>query len=69
MHNGVVALVYRCRPVAGEATTTAESQRVERLTADELRGRTAPAYAVRVLDALGGSVRSRAHDGVDVLAP
>lgn len=67
MRTGVVALVYRCRPVGGEPTTTAESRRVEWLTVGEVRARTAPAFAVRILDALDAPVRSRAHDGVDVL--
>jgi 8-oxo-dGTP diphosphatase len=65
---GVVALVFRCHPIAGEPTTTDESQRVQWLTADEVREQMAPAYAVRVLDALGHSAASRAHDGVQLIA-
>lgn len=65
---GVVALVFRCSPVAGAPTTTDESQRVQWLTTDEVRDRMAPAYAVRVLDALSDGVTTRAHDGVQLIA-
>jgi ADP-ribose pyrophosphatase YjhB (NUDIX family) len=65
---GVVALVFRCRPVAGEPTPTAEARRVRWLTADEVREQMAPAYAVRILDALGDGVAARAHDGVRVIS-
>lgn len=65
---GVVALVFRCRPISGELTTTDESQRVQWLTADEVRAHMLPAYAVRVLDALNGGAASRAHDGVQLIA-
>lgn len=66
---GVVALVYRCRPVSGEATPTPESQRVMWLTVDEIQQRMMPAYAVRVLDALTAEPCSRAHDGTTVIPP
>ncbi|MEU8493720.1 NUDIX hydrolase [Pseudonocardia alni] len=67
MKIGVVALVYRCRPVSGEATPTEESQRVEWLTVDEIQQRMMPAYAVRVLDALTAGPCSRAHNGTTVI--
>lgn len=66
---GVVALVFRCHPTGGELTTTDESQHVDWLTPDQVRERMAPAYAVRVLDALTDSAASRAHDGVQLVAP
>jgi 8-oxo-dGTP diphosphatase len=47
-----------CRPAAGEPTTTDEARRVDWLTPEEVRELMAPAYAVRVLDALG---RRRRH--------
>ncbi len=65
---GVVALVFRCRPISGEPTTTDESQRVQWLTAGEVRAHMSPAYAVRVLDALNEGAASRAHDGVQLIA-
>lgn len=64
---GIVALVFRCRPAAGEATATAESRRVAWFTSDEVRQHMAPAYAIRVLDALDGGVAVRSHDGVHMI--
>ena len=65
---GVVVLVYRCRPVSGEAGPTEESRAVEWITPDEVRRRLLPAYGVRVLDALADApAASRAHDGAEVL--
>ena len=61
-------LVYRCRPVSGEAGPTEESRAVEWLTAEEVRRRLVPAYGVRILDALADvPAASRAHDGIRVL--
>jgi 8-oxo-dGTP diphosphatase len=67
LSRGIVALVFRCRPAAGDATATDESRRVAWFTRDEVRRHMAPAYAIRVLDALDGGVAARAHDGVRVL--
>lgn len=66
---GIVALVFRCRPTGGELTTTDESRRVDWLTPDQVREHMDPAYAVRVLDALTDEPASRAHDGVQLVAP
>jgi 8-oxo-dGTP diphosphatase len=66
---GIVALVFRCSPAAGEATATDESRRVAWFTPDDVRQHMAPAYAIRVLDALDGGVAARAHDGVDMIRP
>ncbi|KAA1012753.1 NUDIX hydrolase [Pseudonocardia sp. EV170527-09] len=66
---GIVALVFRCRPTGGEPTTTDESRRVDWLTPDQVREHMDPAYAVRVLDALTDEPASRAHDGVQLVAP
>jgi 8-oxo-dGTP pyrophosphatase MutT (NUDIX family) len=65
----VVALVFRCRPVAGEPTPTAEAQQVRWMTPDEVTAHMAPAFAIRVLDALGNHAASRAHDGMRLIAP
>lgn len=65
---GIVALVFRCRPAAGEATATDEARRVAWFSPDEVRRHMAPAYAIRVLDALDGSVAARAHDGARVIS-
>jgi 8-oxo-dGTP diphosphatase len=63
----IVALVFRCRPVAGDAIATDESRRVAWFTEDEVRRYMAPAYAVRVVDALGVGAAARSHDGVHVI--
>ena len=64
MARGVVALVFRCRPIGGTPTETDEAQRVCWLAPDEVGERLAPPFAIRVLDALDDRVASRAHDGV-----
>ena len=64
---GVVALVFRCRPVGGEPAATDESAAVEWLTPDEALARMTPAYGIRIADALGDQAAFRAHDGVEVL--
>ncbi|MHA6623052.1 NUDIX hydrolase [Pseudonocardia sp. DLS-67] len=66
MTRGIVALVFRCRPAAGQATVTDESRRVAWFTLDEVRRHMSPAYAIRILDALNDGVAVRAHDGVRV---
>jgi 8-oxo-dGTP diphosphatase len=67
MTRGIVALVYRCHAVAGAAAPTTESVAVDWLTPEQVAARMAPAYAVRVLDALAAEPASRAHDGQDLL--
>lgn len=65
---GIVALVFRCRPVAGEATPTDEAQHVRWFTPAEISQHMTPAYAIRVTDALTPGSASRAHDGVQLIA-
>ncbi|MFI9121031.1 NUDIX hydrolase [Streptomyces bikiniensis] len=61
---GIVVLVFRCRPVGGDARASAEATVVELITPGEVRERMAGVYAVRLLDALDGAgPRVRAHDG------
>jgi ADP-ribose pyrophosphatase YjhB (NUDIX family) len=69
MKRGIVALVFRCRPEAGDVTTTGESREVRWMAPDEIEVAMAPAYAIRVADAFMGDdiVRTRAHDGVTLL--
>lgn len=64
---GIVALVFRCTAIGGAAEESDEAQRVRWLTSIEVEQRMTPAYAVRVLDALGNGVASRAHDGVQLI--
>ncbi|WAJ44606.1 NUDIX hydrolase [Mycobacterium sp. Aquia_216] len=65
--HGIVALVYRCRPAAGNTQPTAEAREVRWMTRDEVGSTMHPAFAVRVLDAFEQQARSRAHDGVNLL--
>ncbi|AOP51705.1 NUDIX domain-containing protein [Streptomyces lydicus] len=68
MKRGVVALVFRCRPVGGEEHTSDESVDVRWFTREEVERHMAEAYAVRVLDALNASgPHVRTHDGHRVL--
>lgn len=69
---GVVALVFLCRLAddAAEASEqTAESVEIGWLTLDEVRERSVPAFAVRVLDACAGTTAAaiRSHDGVNLI--
>jgi len=71
---GVVALVFLCRPVdeADEVSTqTDESAEVSWLTVEEVRARSVPAFAIRVLDACtgAGDPAIRSHDGVNLIDP
>ncbi|MEU6115884.1 NUDIX domain-containing protein [Streptomyces sp. NPDC047117] len=70
MTRGIVALVFRCRPVDGVERTSEESTAVEWLTSKEVEKRMGAVYAVRVLDALApaGTPYVRAHDGHRLLA-
>ncbi|MFJ2820521.1 NUDIX hydrolase [Streptomyces toxytricini] len=61
---GVVALVFRCKPVGGTERTSDESTAVAWLTPDEVADRMAEVFAVRLLDALDGAgPHVRSHDG------
>lgn len=69
MELGVVALVFRCRPAVGKPAPTREAVAVEWLELPQIGELMDEAYAIRVLDAVGGSsiVAVRTHDGVEVL--
>lgn len=68
MVRGVVSLVFRCRPVGGEARETAEAADVAWLSPGEVRERMEDAFAVRLLDALSdGGPYVRVHDGAHLL--
>jgi len=64
---GVVALVFRCVPVSGETHRTAEAREVGWMTTTQVQAAMTPAFAVRVLDAFGGQVHTRTHDGTNLL--
>ncbi|OAA25010.1 hypothetical protein UG55_1027118 [Frankia sp. EI5c] len=64
------ALVFLCRAEQAEALAeTDEATAVEWLTAAEVEGRSVPAFAVRVTDALAGHEEPvlRHHDGIHLL--
>jgi 8-oxo-dGTP diphosphatase len=66
--HGIVALVYRCRPTAGDTHPTAEAREVRWMTREEVQSAMSPAFAVRVLDVFDEDVHSRAHDGVNLVS-
>lgn len=63
---GVVALVFRAKPVSGEPQPTDEAQDVQWFTRDEVVARVPEVYAVRVLDAMDAAdcPPIRHHDGL-----
>ena len=68
MARGIVALVFRCRAMAGELMTNDEVTAFHWATAEEIVTMADEAFAVRVLDALhDGRTAVRQHDGVNVL--
>jgi 8-oxo-dGTP diphosphatase len=61
MRCGIIALVFRCRIVAGEPQPT-EAEQIAWLSPDEVRELMDEAYATRLLDALQpGPAAIRAH--------
>jgi ADP-ribose pyrophosphatase YjhB (NUDIX family) len=68
MKLGVVSLVFRCRPVRGEAHSTEEASEVAWLTRTEISELMSEAFAIRLLDALDQSrPRVRIHDGSNLI--
>ncbi|MFP1155573.1 NUDIX hydrolase [Mycobacterium sherrisii] len=65
--HGIVALVYRCRPVGGEPHATKEAREIRWMTKEEVQSAMTPAFGVRVLDAFEEMPQSRAHDGVNLV--
>jgi 8-oxo-dGTP diphosphatase len=67
MARGIVALVFLCTPEAGIVTTTDESCEVQWMTVKEVDQVMRPAYIIRVSDAFGRGVHTRAHNGVNII--
>jgi 8-oxo-dGTP diphosphatase len=69
MARGIVALVFRCRVIAGTLEPTDEASDFIWATRDQVSEMVTEAYAVRVLDALTESLAPfvREHDGVRLL--
>jgi 8-oxo-dGTP diphosphatase len=70
MKRDIVAFVFRCHVVSGDARVSDETMEVVWLDQVEIRARMVDAYAVRLLDAFQPETvppRVRSHDGVTVL--
>ncbi|MEV1291927.1 NUDIX domain-containing protein [Pseudonocardia sp. NPDC049635] len=67
MSRGIIALVFRCEPVAGQERATDESLDVRWISLPEVTAAFSPAYAIRVLDAFEPGVSVRTHDGTQSL--
>jgi 8-oxo-dGTP diphosphatase len=68
MPRGIVALVFKCRPLDTATRCTDEATEVGWLAANEITFSMSEAYAVRVTDALLDRPQTRVHDGVALLA-
>jgi len=69
LRQGVVALVFRCRPIAGVPGPSAEAVEALWLPLEEAVRLMVPAFAVRVRDAFTDEVPARVHDGFLLLPP
>jgi 8-oxo-dGTP diphosphatase len=70
MNRGIIALVFRCKPIAGELNTGDETAAFRWVTETEIRQLVTEAYAVRILDALrehSPATAIRHHDGKRLL--
>lgn len=67
MKRGIVALVFRCVPLDEPSRATDEASEVRWMTLGEVRDVMTPAYATRVADAFEADVRTRSHDGVNLV--
>ncbi|MFC7382203.1 NUDIX hydrolase [Sphaerisporangium rhizosphaerae] len=68
MRRHVVSLVFRCRPVAGEAHETDEAAEVAWFTPAEITSHMTEPFAIRLLDAITpGGPKVRIHDGQRLL--
>lgn len=69
MTRGIVALVFRCQLLTDPRNETSEARSVAWLGISEAAQRMAPAYAIRVADALAnkGCPALRSHDGVNLI--
>lgn len=64
MTRGIVALLFRCRPLGGSERTSDGSAAVSWLTPEQVTAMMTEAYAVRLLDALSDDApHVRIHDG------
>lgn len=67
---GVVALVFRCRPLSAAAESTDEAAAIQWIAPDAVADLMLPAFAIRVTDALYATHPAiRTHDGRDLILP
>jgi 8-oxo-dGTP diphosphatase len=67
LKRGIVALAFRCAPIAGNPHETAESANTRWVTLEEAAKMMDEAYLVRVADAFTEGCQHRNHDGVHLL--
>jgi len=67
MTRGIVALVFRCTPIAGVPISTPEATAVQWASLSTVTAAMDPAYTVRITDAFEPNVHARAHDGIDLI--
>ena len=68
MTRGIVALVFRCTPIAGTAVPTSEAVGVQWAPLSTTIAAMKPAYAARISDALTPGATIRTHDGSNLLS-
>nr|WP_019856335.1 NUDIX domain-containing protein [Actinopolyspora mortivallis] len=66
LSRGIIALVFRCRPLSGTPHPTDESAHAGWFDLHDALSRMSEAYAVRVTDAFTETPPVRHHDGVTV---
>lgn len=64
---GIVAAVFRCRPLTDPATETTEAAEVAWIEPADVAHLMAPTFTARVLDAFDPTPQVRAHDGTHLL--
>ena len=65
---GVVALVFRCELIGGDATLNSEAKEILWLDRHEIEDVAVEAFAIRVTDALDREwAATRSHDGTNLL--
>lgn len=71
MSRGIIALVFRCRPIGGKLAENPEVTGFRWVREADVRSLMSEAYAVRVLDAFQPQAvpAVREHDGVNLLVP
>ncbi|MEU8360447.1 NUDIX hydrolase [Nonomuraea sp. NPDC048882] len=65
---GIIALVFRCKPIGGKLQETDEVTAFRWIAPNEVRKLATEAFAVRILDALDdGAPAIREHDGTQLI--